>query len=224
MTAFGPPIAAAAMTPGSLVMNVRAQMKGQMLIGGEMVAGQSNKWIESVNPANEERLGEFVAGDAADVNRAVAAAEQAQPAWAALDIKERGKYLKALARRIRERGEELLRTEVIDTGNTITKMKADIEGSAEQLEWYTGLAIEMKGETVPASSKHLHITVREPFGVVARIVPFNHPLSFAARGLAGPLIAGNTVIVKPPETSSLSSHILGEIAKERGQRTRLRRL
>jgi len=51
---------------------------------------------------------------------------------------------------------------VIDTGNTITKMKADIEGSAEQLEWYTGLAIEMKGETVPASSKHLHITVREP--------------------------------------------------------------
>src|SRR5262250_2059634 len=172
-------------------MNVHAQMKGQMLIGGELVAGEANKWIESVNPANEERIGEFVAGDASDVNKAVAA-----------------------AKRIRERGEELLRTEVIDTGNTITKMKADIEGAAEQLEWYMGLAIEMKGDTVPASSRHLHITVREPFGVVARIVPFNHPLSFAARGLAGPLIAGNTVVIKPPETSSLSSHILGEIAKE----------
>ena len=97
-------------------MNVRAQMKGQMLIGGEMVAGQSNNWIESVNPANEERLGEFVAGDAADVNRAVAAAEKAQPAWAALDIKERGKYLKTMAKRIRERGEELLHTEVLDPG------------------------------------------------------------------------------------------------------------
>src|SRR5215468_2733434 len=131
--------------PGEFVMNVRAQMKGQMLIGGEI-----NKWIESVNPANEERIGEFVAGDASDVNKAVSAAEKAQPAWAALDIKERGKYLKAMAKRIRERGEELLRTEVIDTGNTITKMKADIEGAAEQLEWYTGLAIEMKGETVPA--------------------------------------------------------------------------
>jgi acyl-CoA reductase-like NAD-dependent aldehyde dehydrogenase len=202
------------MAPGSFVMNVHAQMKGQMLIGGEMVAGEADKWIESVNPANEERIGEFVAGDAADVNKAVAAAEKAQPAWAALDIKERGKYLKAVAKRIRERGEELLHTEVMDTGNTITKMKADIEGAAEQLEWYTGLAIEMKGETVPASSKHLHITVREPYGVVARIVPFNHPLSFAARGLAGPLIAGNTVVIKPPETSSLSSHILGEIAKE----------
>src|SRR5262247_4523013 len=151
---------------GRIVMNVHTQMKGQMLIGGEMVAGEANKWIESVNPANEEKIGEFPAGDATDVNKAVAAAEKAQPAWAALDIKERGKYLKQMAKRIRERGEELLHTEVRDTGNTITKMKADIEGAAEQLEWYTGLAIEMKGDTVPASSKHLHITVREPYGVV----------------------------------------------------------
>src|SRR5262249_2754168 len=158
-----------------------------------MVAGEADKWIESVNPANEERIGDFPAGDAADVNKAVAAAEKAQPAWAALDIKERGKYLYKRGKRIRERGEELLRSEVSGTRSTITKMKADIEGAAEQLEWYTGLAIEMKGETVPASSKNLHITVREPYGVVARIVPFNHPLSFAARGLAGPLIAGNTV-------------------------------
>jgi betaine-aldehyde dehydrogenase len=195
-------------------MNVHTQFKGQMLIDGEMVAGEANNWIESVNPANEERLGEFPAADAADVNKAVAAAEKAQPAWGAFDIKERSKYLYKLAKRIRERGEELLHTEVQDTGNTISKMKGDIEGAAEQLEWYTGLAIEMKGETVPASSKNLHLTVREPFGVVARIVPFNHPLSFAARGLAGPLIAGNTVIIKPPETSSLSATILGEICRE----------
>jgi betaine-aldehyde dehydrogenase len=195
-------------------MNVHAQFKGQMLIGGEMVAGEANNWIESLNPANEEKIGEFPAGDGADVNRAVAAAEKAQPAWAALDIKERGKYLKQMAKRIRERGEELLHTEVMDTGNTISKMKGDIEQSAEQLEWYTGLAVEMKGETIPASAKNLHITVREPFGVTARIVPFNHPLSFAARGLAGPLIAGNTVIIKPPETSSLSATLLGEICKE----------
>ena len=195
-------------------MNVHAQMKGQMLIGGEMVAGEANKWIESVNPANEEKIGEFPAGDATDVNKAVAAAEKAQPAWAALDIKERGKYLKQMAKRIRERGEELLHTEVRDTGNTISKMKGDIEQSAEQLEWYTGLAIEMKGETIPASAKNLHITVRQPYGVTARIVPFNHPLSFAARGLAGPLIAGNTAIIKPPESSSLSATLLGEICKE----------
>jgi len=196
-------------------MNVHAQpTKGHMLIGGDLVAADAGNWIDSVNPANEEKIGEIPAGDAADVNKAVAAAEKAQPAWAALDIKERGKYLHKLAKRIRERAEELLRTEVVDTGNTITKMKVDIEGSAEQLEWYTGLAIEMKGETVPASSKNLHITVREPYGVAARIVPFNHPLSFAVRGIAGPLIAGNTVVIKPPETSSLSASILAEMSRE----------
>lgn len=195
-------------------MNVQANFKGQMLIGGELVAGEADKWMDSVNPANEEKIGEIPAGDAADVNKAVAAAEKAQPAWAALDIKDRAKYLHKLAKRIRERGEELLRVEVTDTGNTISKMKGDVEGSAEALEWYSGLAIEMKGETVPASSKNLHITVREPYGVVARIVPFNHPLSFAVRGLAGPLIAGNTVVIKPPETSSMSASILAEMSKE----------
>src|SRR5438876_543863 len=107
-----------------------------------------------------------------------------------------------------------LRSQPKLTEMALMKLNEDTTGAAEQLKWYTGLAIEMKGETVPASSKHLHITVREPFGVVARIVPFNHPLSFSARGLAGPLIAGNTVVIKPPETSSLSATILGEICKE----------
>jgi betaine-aldehyde dehydrogenase len=195
-------------------MNVHANFKGKMLIDGELVAGEADKWIDSVNPANEEKIGEIPAGDAADVNKAVAAAEKAQPAWAALDIKDRAKYLKKLAKAIRERGDELLRVEVTDTGNTITKMKGDVEGSAEALEWYSGLAIEMKGETIPASSKNLHITVREPYGVVARIVPFNHPLSFAVRGLAGPMIAGNTVVIKPPETSSMSASLLAELCKE----------
>jgi betaine-aldehyde dehydrogenase len=195
-------------------MNVHANFKGKMLIDGELVAGEADNWIDSVNPANEEKIGEIPAGDGADVNKAVAAAEKAQPAWAALDIKDRAKYLKKLAKAIRERGDELLRVEVTDTGNTITKMKGDVEGSAEALEWYSGLAIEMKGETIPASSKNLHITVREPYGVVARIVPFNHPLSFAVRGLAGPMMAGNTVVIKPPETSSMSASLLAELCKE----------
>src|SRR2546429_10001303 len=102
-------------------MNVHAQIQGQMLIGGEMVAGEANNWIESVNPANEEKIGEFPAGDATDVNKAVTAAEKAQPAWGALDIKERAKYLHKVAKPIRERGQDLLHTEVIDTGNTMSQ-------------------------------------------------------------------------------------------------------
>src|SRR2546423_15247935 len=102
MNDSGRHIAADAMTSGRIVMNVHAQMKGQMLIGGEMVAGEANKWIESVNPANEEKIGEFPAGDAADVNRAGAAAGKAQPGWAALGSKERGKNLKQMDKTIRE--------------------------------------------------------------------------------------------------------------------------
>src|SRR5947209_6506889 len=108
-------------------MNVHAQIQGQMLIGGEMVAGEANSWIESVNPANEEKIGEFPAGDATDVNKAVAAAEKAQPAWAALDIKERAKYLYKVAKRIRERGQELLHTEVIKPPET-SSLSATILG------------------------------------------------------------------------------------------------
>src|ERR1700758_5622645 len=100
-------------------MNVHPQlMKGQMLIGGELVAGEADNWLDSVNPATEEMIGAIPAGDAPDVNKAVAAAEKAQPAWAALDIKERGKYLHKLAKRIRERADELLKTEGMHTGNT----------------------------------------------------------------------------------------------------------
>src|SRR5438309_11575663 len=109
-------------------MNVHAQIQGQMLIGGEMVAGEANQWIDSVNPATEEKIGEIPAGDATDVHKAVAAAEKAQPAWAALDIKERGKYLLKVAKRIRERAAELVHTEVIDTGNTINRVRGDVEG------------------------------------------------------------------------------------------------
>ena len=136
-------------------MNVHQSnlMRGLMLIGGELVPSEAGEWLESVNPANEETLGHVPQATAADVNKAVTAAEAAHPAWAALDPKERAKLVKKLAAKLREKTDEILRIEVVDTGNTITKMKGDIEGSAEQLEWYTGLAIEMKGETVPASSK-----------------------------------------------------------------------
>src|SRR4029077_8916601 len=82
------------------------------------------------------------------------------------------------------------------------------------LDYYAGFATEIKGETIPASAKNLHFTIREPYGVVGRIIPFNHPIKFAANALAAPLIAGNCVVLKPPETSPLSATMLGEICRE----------
>jgi len=185
-----------------------------MLIGGKLVESESGLWLDSVDPATEELIGRVPAGTAADVHNAFLAAEAAQPAWAALTPAARGQYLLAVARAMRERADEILRLEVRDTGNTITKMKGDVLQAAKSLEFFAGLGSEIKGESVPASTDNLHVSIREPYGVVGRIVPFNHPVKFASNAMAAPLMAGNTVIIKPPEQSSLSAGILAEICQQ----------
>jgi acyl-CoA reductase-like NAD-dependent aldehyde dehydrogenase len=187
---------------------------GRMLIGGEMTAGTGGAWIESENPATEQPLGRVPAGTAEDVRRAVEAAAAAQPAWAGRSVWERAALLRRLAAAIRARGPEILDLEARDTGNTIAKLTADVQIAAGYLEYFAGLASEMKGETVPATAQGLHLTLREPWGVVARIVPFNHPFMFAAAHLAAPLMAGNAVVVKTPETSPLSGSLLGELCRD----------
>lgn len=182
-----------------------------MLIGGEWCAASGGEWIDSINPADETPTGRVPAGTAADVQRAVAAAQAAQPGWAARSVWERAAALRQLAAGIRARGAEILQLEARDTGNTIGKLGADVQIAAGYLEYFAGLGSEMKGETVPATAQGLHFTLREPWGVVARIVPFNHPFMFAAAHLAAPLMAGNAVVIKTPETSPLSGSLLGEI-------------
>jgi len=90
-------------------------------------------------------------------------------------------------------------------------MHADVAMAADTLRLFAGLAFKIKGATVPASAEHLHMTVREPFGVVGRIIPFNHPIMFAAGKIAAPLVAGNAVILKPPDSAPLSALRMGEL-------------
>jgi len=187
-----------------------------MLIDGEMTVGEGGAagvWIDSHDPATLEPIGRVPAATANDVDRAIRAAAKAQIDWAARSVWERAAALRALASAIRARGPEILNLEVRDTGNTIGKLQADVQIAAGYLEYFAGLASELKGETIPATAKGLHLTLREPYGVVARIVPFNHPFMFAAAHLAAPLMAGNAVVVKTPETSPLTGSILGEICQ-----------
>lgn len=185
-----------------------------MLIGGEWVASSEGTWIDSVSPADESPLGRVPAASAADVARAVDAAERAQRDWARRSVWERAAALRQLAAAIRARGPEILQLEARDTGNTIGKLGADVAIAAGYLEYFAGLGSEMKGETIPATAGGLHFTLREPYGVVARIVPFNHPFMFAAAHLAAPLMAGNSVVLKTPETSPLSGTVLGELCSQ----------
>ena len=188
--------------------------QGRMLIDGELTLGDGGacgQWIDSHDPATLEPTGRVPAATARDVDRAVRSAAKAQIAWAARSVWERAAALRALATAIRARGPEILALEARDTGNTIGKLQADVQIAAGYLEYFAGLASELKGETIPATASGLHLTLREPFGVVARIVPFNHPFMFAAAHLAAPLMAGNAVVVKTPETSPLTGSILAEL-------------
>lgn len=190
---------------------------GLMLIDGELTAGEggaSGSWIDSEDPATLELTGRVPAATAGDVDRAVRAAARAQQEWARKSVWERASSLRALAAAIRARGSEILELEARDTGNTIGKLQADVQIAAGYLEYFAGLGSELKGETIPATANGLHFTLREPYGVVARIVPFNHPFMFAAAHLAAPLMAGNAVVVKTPETSPLTGSILGELCRD----------
>ncbi|MFT4130389.1 aldehyde dehydrogenase family protein [Labrys sp. (in: a-proteobacteria)] len=186
----------------------------RMLIGGELVHASGGEFDLSINPATEEVIGRSPRGTAEDVERAFAAADAAWPAWAALTPSERGARMRAFGKALRARAEDFLRIEVADTGNTITPMRGDVGHAVDSLTYYAGLIHELKGETIPATAENLHLTLREPYGVVARIAPFNHPLMFAVARTAAMLAAGNAVIVKPPETSPLSALLLAEVARE----------
>lgn len=185
-----------------------------MFIGGEFVAAESNEWMESVNPATEEVHGRVPAASPADVSRAVAAAAAAQPHWAASSVFERGAAIRRLADAIRARRDDVLPLEAADTGNTIASLGNDIGLAAMYLDFMSGLGMEIKGESVPATPGNIHFTMREPYGVVGRIVPFNHPFLFAAAHLGAPLMAGNAVVLKSPDQSPLSASIMAEICRD----------
>jgi acyl-CoA reductase-like NAD-dependent aldehyde dehydrogenase len=195
-------------------MKLGEDNKRLMLIDGELTAGQSGEWLPSVNPATEEVIGYTPAGGAADVDAAARAASRAWPAWSALGVEGRAEALREVARQLKARSEEILAVEVADTGNTVNALKGDVDAAVWSLNHYAGLGYELKGETIPATPGNLHMTVREPFGVVGRIVPFNHPIMFVAARTAAALMAGNAVVVKPPETSPLSATIFAEICQQ----------
>lgn len=182
-----------------------------MLIDGELCPSVGGRWLTAIDPSNEEVIGRVPDATAEDVERAVFAADRAAPGWAATPALERARLVRELARRALDRAPELLELEVRDTGNTRRRMVRDVTMATDLLEYFAGLALELKGETVPSSSTGLHFSVREPYGVVGRILAFNHPFYFAASRLAAPLVAGNTVVLKPSEEAPLSTAVLSEL-------------
>ncbi len=147
----------------------------------------------------------------ADVDAAVHSARNAFAQWSQTPPLVRARMLREAAALIRANALDLALLDAADCGNPVKAMVFDAEIAATQLEYFAGLVLEIKGETIPTGNGSLNYTRRELLGVVARIFPFNHPFMFAAGKIAAPLAAGNTVVIKPPEQAPLSTLRLMEL-------------
>lgn len=179
-------------------------------IGGRLTPSRSSGVYEDVSPINRQVIARVPDGTEEDVAEAAQAALSALDAWRATPVRERARLVLAMADIIENNADELALIDSLDIGACISQMDHDVVAAVTQLRMFAGLAIEQKGITIPASP-NLHYTEREPFGIVARIIPFNHPMMFAASKMAAPLIAGNAVILKPADIAPLTALRLAEL-------------
>jgi aldehyde dehydrogenase (NAD+) len=179
-------------------------------IGGKFVEPHSKKWFATINPATEEQLSEIAEGDAEDVDRAVREARRAyEKSWRKLGGAERAKYIFRIARLIQEKSRALAVVETLNGGKPIKESRdIDIPLAAAHFFYYAGWADKLE-----YAFPNRNVS---PLGVAAQIIPWNFPLLMAAWKIAPALAAGNTVVLKPAETTPLTSMMLAEIIQEAG--------
>lgn len=185
--------------------------RSQLFYGGGWHDPANGRHADTINPACGETLMQSPMADATDVDAAVRAAHAAFPAWRAILPARRGDMLRRAAAVLRSNANELALLDSLNNGSPVSTLAKDAGIAADGLDYFAGLATEVKGETIPMGPGNLNYTVREPLGVIARIVAYNHPLMFAALRIAAPLAAGNTVVVKSPDQAPLSTIRLAEL-------------
>ena len=182
--------------------------------GGAWTAPMLGGYSESRNPGSGELLCEVAEASPEDVDAAVAAAQAGFRVWRDIPPRDRARALREMAARIRRNGPELAMLDAADTGNPVSEMLGDAEAAASQVEFFAGLVTEMKGASIPMGPDVVNFSVREPLGVVARILPFNHPLMFCCGKTAAILAAGNAVVIKPPQQAPLSTLCIAELTAD----------
>jgi len=179
-----------------------------LFINGKFEKPSSKKYFDTINPANEEKLSSIVEANAADVNKAVVAARTAyEKTWKKTAPKERAKYIYRIARLIQEHARELAVIETLDGGKPIRESRDfDVPTAANHFFYYAGWADKLE-YAFPNRNP-------QPLGVAGQIIPWNFPLLMAAWKIAPALATGNTVVLKPAETTSLTALKLAEIIQE----------
>ena len=178
-----------------------------LFVGGEFGDPAAGGSLKTVNPATEEVLAEVAVAGPDDVDRAVRAARAAQPGWAALPAAERAKYLFRIARIVQERARELAVLETLDNGKPIKESRdVDVPTAAAHFFYHAGWADKLSYAGYGPDP--------QPLGVAGQVIPWNFPLLMAAWKIAPALATGNTVVLKPAETTPLTALVLAEIIQQ----------
>ena len=187
---------------------IKIKPRYDLFINGEFVSAKDGRVLETINPANEERLSEVALAGEADVDLAVTSARTAlEEHWAPLSPAARGKYLFRIARMLQERARELAIVESLDGGKPIRESRTvDVPLAAAHFFYYAGWADKLEFAFPGRTAR--------PIGVAGQIIPWNFPLLMAAWKIAPALAAGNTVVLKPAETTPLTALLLAEIIRD----------
>ncbi len=188
--------------------HIRIDSQYELFIGGKFVAPCARQYFETINPASEKVLARVARADRKDVDRAVAAARRAyERTWSKLKPAERGKYLYRIARMLQERAREFAAIESLDGGKPIRESRdVDVPLAAAHFFYYAGWADKLE-YAFPGRQA-------SPLGVAGQIIPWNFPLLMAAWKIAPALACGNTVILKPAETTPLTALKLAELMRD----------
>lgn len=196
-------------------MTLNAQPAASLYINGAFVEGQGDA-LPVRYPFTGDVIAHLHEASVQQVAEATAAAEAAQPAWAALRPVERGRVLLRAAQIIRDRAEELARLETLDTGKPLQETRvADWPSGADALEYFGGMAATLTGQAIPLGGDFVY-TIREPLGVCAGIGAWNYPSQIACWKAAPALVMGNAMVFKPSEETPLGALQLAAILTEAG--------
>lgn len=190
----------------------------RQMIGGRQVDALSGLRIDVACPSDGKTFATIPAAGAEDVDLAVRAARAAfdKGPWSRMPAVERGRLLTRLCHLVEQNAEELAALESRDTGKPAREGKADVAATQRYYEFYGGAADKIHGDTLPYLDDYTALTLREPHGVVAGIIPWNYPLQILARVVGAALAMGNTLVVKPAEDASLSALRIAELVLDAG--------
>jgi len=189
----------------------------QVFIGGVWRAADAGQQLPLHNPSDGSLLAHIARGQAADVDAAVAAAQAALDGpWGQLTATERGRLLMKMSAAVLMQADELARLEALDVGKPLKQGRADAVALARYLEFYGGAADKVLGETIPFINGYTALTLREPHGVTAHIVPWNYPMQIIGRSVGAALAMGNACVLKPAEEACLTALAFAHIAQQAG--------